>query len=124
MEAVEYETEMRVVGTFHDSKTFVERDDTCAPGERFVADLQAVLPGAFGKLEKLAGGAFLAVGDVRFRVGARQQERRAGIRHGVERGFRAVEVPLQLLPRDAFKIALGPLELDTQAEIFGMPPDM
>ena len=119
VEAVEDESEMRVIDRLDDRPGIRVMANVLAPGQRFVPDAQVARGGALGELGKLPDGATSIAVHRGRHVGTEEEHRRAELLHQVELALDAIEVALEHGVGDAFEVAEGLIELDTEAEVGG-----
>ena len=119
VEAVEHETDRRMLGAPHRLPGVAVIADVAAPCERLEADPHAALRRALAERMKVVGGAADAAEALRRHVGAHQQEVAAELRHQVELALGAGEVALAKLGRHALEVAERLKGDDVEAEIGG-----
>ncbi len=119
VEAVEDEPEVRVVDLAHDLPGIRVMVNVLAPRQRFVTDAQIARGGALGEHGELRSGAgAIAVHRGRY-VGTKEEHRRAELLHHVELTLHAIEIALEHGVGDAFEVAEGLIQVDTEAEVGG-----
>jgi hypothetical protein len=119
VEAVENQTDVRVIGLLDDLPRLAVPVHMPAPGQGFEADAQVTPGGALGQLAQLRGGPLRIAERQWRRVGAHQHQRRAQLLHQIELALGTIEAAPEWNVRHALEIAERLVTIERQPEIGG-----